>query len=58
MADIKQRVEGKPTVEYFVLTHTVWVPVATEADYDEALFLGHDSLINCSEISIAQRIEE
>jgi hypothetical protein len=34
------------TVEDLVLSHAVGVPVATEADDDEALFLGHDSLVD------------
>jgi hypothetical protein len=33
-------------VEHFVLAHAVWVPVAPEADYDEAVFFGHDGLVD------------
>ena len=33
-------------VEDFVLAHTVLVPVATEANDDQAVFLGHDSLVD------------
>jgi hypothetical protein len=34
------------TVEDFVLTHTVWVPVSTEADDYQALVFGHDGLVD------------
>ncbi len=40
-------------VQHFVLSHAVGVPVATEADYDEALFFGHDGLVDvpaCDEV--------
>jgi hypothetical protein len=33
-------------VEDFVLPHAVWVPVAAEADYDQAVFFGHDGLVD------------
>ena len=33
-------------VEDFVLAHAVGVPVATEANDDKALFLGHDGLVD------------
>jgi hypothetical protein len=33
-------------VEDFVLAHTVLVPVATKADDDQAVLLGHDGLID------------
>ena len=33
-------------VEHFVLAHAVGVPVAAEADHDEAVFFGHDGLVN------------
>lgn len=33
-------------VENFVLAHTVLVPVATEANDDQAVFFGHDGLID------------
>lgn len=37
---------SKRTVENFVLSHAIGVPVATEADYDEALLFGHDGLVD------------
>lgn len=33
-------------VEDFVLAHAIWVVVATEANYDEALVLGEDGLVD------------
>ncbi len=33
-------------VEHFVLAHAVGVPVAPEADYHEAVFFGHDCLVD------------
>jgi hypothetical protein len=33
-------------VEDFVLAHAVWVPVAAEADYHQAVFFGHDGLVD------------
>ena len=33
-------------VEYFVLPHAVGVPVAAEADDDEAVFFRHDGLVD------------
>lgn len=33
-------------VEDFVLPHAVRIPVATEADYDETVFFGHDGLVD------------
>lgn len=37
---------GLLTVENFVLTHAVGIPVTSEADHDEALLFGHDGLID------------
>jgi len=34
------------TVEYLILAHTVWIPITSEADYDEALFFRHDGLVD------------
>ncbi len=34
------------TVEDFVLSHAIGVPVAAEADNDEALIFGHDGLVD------------
>lgn len=36
----------KRTVENFVLPHTVRIPVAAEADHHQAVFLGHDGLVD------------
>jgi hypothetical protein len=33
-------------VEHFVLTHTVGVPVATEADHDQSFVFGQDGLVD------------
>lgn len=33
-------------VEDFVLAHAVWVPVATEADDDQAVLFGQDGLVD------------
>lgn len=33
-------------VEHFILAHAVRIPVATEADDDEAVFFGHDGLVD------------
>jgi hypothetical protein len=33
-------------VEDFVLAHAVWVPVAPEADHYQAVFFGHDGLVD------------
>lgn len=33
-------------VEYFVLTHAVWIPIATEADDDQSVLLGHNGLVD------------
>ena len=33
-------------VEHFVLPHAVGVPVAAEADHDQALFFGHYGLVD------------
>ena len=33
-------------VEHFILAHAVGVPVAAEADDDEAVFFGHDGLVD------------
>lgn len=33
--------EGILTVENFILTHAVWVPVTAKADYDETVLFRH-----------------
>lgn len=40
------RNERARTVEDFVLAHTVRVPVTTESNHDEALFFGHNGLVD------------
>ena len=34
------------TVEDFVLSHAIGIPITTEADDDQALVFGHDSLVD------------
>lgn len=41
-----KRVKEGLTIEDFILTHTIRIPVATEADDDQALFLRHDGLVD------------
>jgi len=34
------------TVKDLILTHAVWIPVTSEADYDKTLFFRHDGLVD------------
>jgi len=38
--------EGGHTVENFILSHTVWIPVAAKPDDYQTVFFGHDSLVD------------
>lgn len=38
--------EGELTVEDFILAHAIRIPIATEADDDQSLVLGHNRLVD------------
>lgn len=40
------RRQRRHTIEDFILSHAVGLPIAAETDYDKALFFGHDGLVD------------
>jgi hypothetical protein len=46
LAGGKKGRRGKPTIEDFVLAHTIRIPITTETDDNQSLVLGHDRLVD------------
>jgi hypothetical protein len=38
--------KGVLTIENFILSHAIRIPITTEADDDQSLVLGHDRLVD------------
>jgi hypothetical protein len=34
------------TIQDFILSHAIWIPITTEADDNQSLVLGHDCLVD------------
>lgn len=34
------------TIKHFILSHTIWINISSEADHYQSLFFGHDSLVD------------